>query len=137
MARALLSDFDRTFVFPWFIETIVALFPIFFWKIRIFINPVWVGEGALFQSKLKAQSPLIMANHSPSTISIVYDGTPYSVSNGRTILAALDGAGLEFVRGVGLRWGACGDFTILLRMQGSLELTAGLLWQGEVLAGFW
>lgn len=76
-----------------------------------------------------------MANHSPSTISIVYDGTPYSVSNGRTILAALEGAGLDFVRGVGCRGGVCGACTILLRMQGSHELTAGLLCQEEVLDG--
>ncbi|MBF0358553.1 MAG: (2Fe-2S)-binding protein [Magnetococcales bacterium] len=68
----------------------------------------------------------------PSEISIRYDDLPYQVLPGRTILAALEEAGLSFVRGVGCRGGVCGACTILYRVQGRPELKAALLCQDEV-----
>ncbi len=67
-----------------------------------------------------------------SEISIRYDDVPYQVMPGRTILAALEEAGLSFVRGVGCRGGVCGACTLLYRVQGKPELKAALLCQDEV-----
>ncbi|MEO5340114.1 MAG: 2Fe-2S iron-sulfur cluster-binding protein [Magnetococcus sp. MYC-9] len=70
-----------------------------------------------------------------AAITIGFDGTEYRVSPGRTLLAALEEAGLRFVRGVGCRGGVCGACTVLYRMRDSHALTAGLLCQDEVQDG--
>ena len=75
----------------------------------------------------------------PSTpsplVTIILDGNAHHVSSGRTILVALEGADLHFVRGVGCRGGVCGACTVLYRLQGQHELVAGLMCQDEVQDG--
>ncbi|MBF0162230.1 MAG: (2Fe-2S)-binding protein [Magnetococcales bacterium] len=71
----------------------------------------------------------------PTTITIAFDGTEYQVLSGRTLLAALEEAGLRFVRGVGCRGGVCGACTVLYRLRESHALLAGLLCQEEVQDG--
>lgn len=66
---------------------------------------------------------------------IRYDDIPYRVAPDRTILAALEAAGLGFVRGIGCRGGVCGACTALYRIKGKPELKAALLCQEEVKDG--
>ncbi len=68
-------------------------------------------------------------------ITIGFDGIPYRVSPGRTLLAALEEADRQFVRGVGCRGGVCGACTVLYRLPDSHALIAGLLCQDEVRDG--
>ncbi|MBF0399208.1 MAG: (2Fe-2S)-binding protein [Magnetococcales bacterium] len=68
-------------------------------------------------------------------ITIGFDGTEYQVSPGRTLLVALEEAGLRFVRGVGCRGGVCGACTVLYRSPESHALVAALLCQEEVKEG--
>jgi succinate dehydrogenase/fumarate reductase-like Fe-S protein len=66
---------------------------------------------------------------------IRYDDTSYTVPAGRTILAALEGAGVEVVRGVGCRGGVCGACTVLYRMGDSHPVMAALMCQEVVQDG--
>ncbi|MBF0622535.1 MAG: 4Fe-4S dicluster domain-containing protein [Magnetococcales bacterium] len=68
-------------------------------------------------------------------ISIQYDGEPYTVPSGRTILTALEEIGLRFVRGIGCRGGVCGACTVFYRVDGEPELHAGLMCQDPVIDG--
>lgn len=76
-----------------------------------------------------------MATTTSPSITIGYDGTDYRVSPGRTLLVALEEAGLRFVRGVGCRGGVCGACTVLYRLRDSHALVAGLMCQDEVQDG--
>ncbi|MBF0183291.1 MAG: (2Fe-2S)-binding protein [Magnetococcales bacterium] len=76
-----------------------------------------------------------MAGPKVATITIAFDGTEYTVSAGRTILVALEEAGLRFVRGVGCRGGVCGACTVLYRMRDAHPLVAGLMCQDEAKHG--
>ncbi|MBF0096006.1 MAG: (2Fe-2S)-binding protein [Magnetococcales bacterium] len=68
-------------------------------------------------------------------ITIGFDGSEYEVTSGRTILVALEEAGLRFVRGVGCRGGVCGACTVLYRQRESHQLLAGLMCQDEARDG--
>ena len=70
-----------------------------------------------------------------SAVAIGLNGKEYRVAAGRTILAALEEAGVRFVRGVGCRGGVCGACTVLYRLPTSHELLAGLMCQDEVRDG--
>lgn len=72
---------------------------------------------------------------SVASIHIRLDDTPYQVSPGRTILAALEEVGVHFVRSVGCRGGVCGACTVLYRRPGCHELITGLMCQDEVQDG--
>ncbi len=75
-----------------------------------------------------------MSNPSQNMVTIDYDDVSCRVPAGRTILSALEEAGLGFVRGVGCRGGVCGACGVLYRIRGSNELTAALMCQEEVKA---
>ena len=76
-----------------------------------------------------------MPNSPFSSVTIRFDGTSHHVSSGRTILAALEETGMQFVRGVGCRGGVCGACTVLYRLPKTHELIAGLMCQDEVQEG--
>ncbi|OSM08465.1 4Fe-4S dicluster domain-containing protein [Magnetofaba australis] len=65
-------------------------------------------------------------------IVIYYEEAPYEVPAGRTIIAALEEAGIRFVRGVGCRGGVCGACAAFYRIPGDKELKAVLMCQQEV-----
>ena len=81
-----------------------------------------------------ARSAALMSDKASHMVSIRYDDVPYRVPAGRTILSALEMAGLGLIRGVGCRGGVCGACGVLYRIRGSNELTAALMCQEEVQA---
>ncbi|MBF0308148.1 MAG: 2Fe-2S iron-sulfur cluster binding domain-containing protein [Magnetococcales bacterium] len=70
-----------------------------------------------------------------SRITLIYDGETFRVSEGRTVLVALEEAGLSFIRGVGCRGGVCGACGILYRLRGEPELHSALMCQEMVKDG--
>lgn len=66
---------------------------------------------------------------------ILFDGEPFRVLPGLTVLSALEETGKGFVRGVGCRGGVCGACTIFYRRAGEYELKAGLMCQEVVAEG--
>lgn len=68
-------------------------------------------------------------------VTLGYDDTHYQVPAGRTILTALEYAGVGLIRGVGCRGGVCGACVILFQLPNSNDLTAALMCQEEVIDG--
>ncbi|MBF0125775.1 MAG: 4Fe-4S dicluster domain-containing protein [Magnetococcales bacterium] len=76
------------------------------------------------------------SSKTPATVSIRYDERWIQVPAGRTILTALEAAGVGFVRGVGCRGGVCGACAVLYRVPWlSHALSAGLMCQETVQDG--
>ncbi|MBF0181997.1 MAG: 4Fe-4S dicluster domain-containing protein [Magnetococcales bacterium] len=72
----------------------------------------------------------------PASIIIHYDEHRLEVPAGRTILTALEAAGVRLVRGVGCRGGVCGACSVLFRVPSrSHDLSAGLMCQEIVQNG--
>lgn len=71
----------------------------------------------------------------PSQAVIYYDGERLTVPTGRTLLAALESAGMRLIRGVGCRGGVCGACTVLYRIRGEAAIKAALLCQDMVQDG--
>lgn len=68
-------------------------------------------------------------------ITIRFDEEPYCVPPGRTILAALEAAGIRLVRGIGCLGGVCGACLVLYRVNDRQEIKAGLMCQELVQDG--
>nr|CRH05827.1 putative Ferredoxin [Candidatus Magnetococcus massalia] len=76
-----------------------------------------------------------MDHENDQWITIHYDNEPYTVPSGRTIVSALETAGVRFVRSVGCRGGVCGACTAFSRKPGESQLSAVLMCQEEVESG--
>ncbi|ABK44253.1 ferredoxin [Magnetococcus marinus MC-1] len=78
---------------------------------------------------------MMMTPGNDQWITIHYDGEPYKVPSGRTIVTALETAGVRFVRSVGCRGGVCGACTAFYRTPADAQLKSALMCQEQVVDG--